>query len=167
MSGRGNPPQGAPARILVSLRTAEPFVDGSGRLLMWAAQFLQRLVDLVGPPPPGNSGDTITTIIGSLMEGEGMAIGTQGPDGATQARLLALEQAAAWLPPPAPPPPLPGLLPPLWREPIPPLMPLMPWATGTGGGCDCPVYAPLVNGDLPGPVAIADGLGQFIMVPIT
>ena len=29
------------------------------------------------------------------------------------------------------------------------------------------IYAPLVNGDLPGPVAIADPFGQFIMTPIT
>ncbi len=39
----------------------------------------------------------------------------------------------------------------------------------SGGTLDSigPIYAPLVNGDLPGPTAIADGFGQFIMVPIT
>lgn len=36
-----------------------------------------------------------------------------------------------------------------------------------GSGGTTAIYAPLVNGDLPGPTAIADPFGQFIMVPIT
>lgn len=35
-----------------------------------------------------------------------------------------------------------------------------------GGGVDS-IYAPLVNGDLPGPTAVASPDGEFIMVPIT
>ncbi len=36
-----------------------------------------------------------------------------------------------------------------------------------GGGGGAGIYAPLVNGDLPGPTAIADEYGQFIMVEIS
>lgn len=40
--------------------------------------------------------------------------------------------------------------------------------SATGGAVTIKVggYLPLVNGDLPGPVAIADGVGQFIGVPL-
>ncbi len=41
------------------------------------------------------------------------------------------------------------------------------WVGAGGGGTASTIYAPLVNGDLPGPTAIADPFGQFIMVPIT
>lgn len=37
----------------------------------------------------------------------------------------------------------------------------------TGAGTPQVIYAPLVNGDLPGPTPIATADGQFIMVPIT
>lgn len=39
-------------------------------------------------------------------------------------------------------------------------------ANGTGGGGGGGIYAPMVNGDLPGPVALAGSQGQFIMVEI-
>ena len=43
--------------------------------------------------------------------------------------------------------------------------------TASGGGSSgsvssSSIYAPLVNGDLPGPTLVADGQGQCIMVPI-
>jgi hypothetical protein len=41
------------------------------------------------------------------------------------------------------------------------------WTDIGGTASPTPIYAPLVNGDLPGPTAIADPFGQFIMVPIT
>jgi hypothetical protein len=37
---------------------------------------------------------------------------------------------------------------------------------GGGGGGTSKIYAPMVNGDLPGPVALAGAQGQFIMVEI-
>ena len=102
MSGRGNPPQGAPSRTILQVPISAPFVDGSGRLTAWGAQFLERLVSYVGPVAssgqPGAPGATVTQQVAAAAETFFQVIGQTGADGATQQSLEDLTRGILTVP---------------------------------------------------------------------
>jgi hypothetical protein len=93
MSGtNGVTPQKAPGRTITSLLMSQPFVEPSGQLTTWAGQFLQRLINYVGPVPSPPTGQTITeqvTDLDTLMQ---LSLGSDGADAATQQRVSRAEQ---------------------------------------------------------------------------
>lgn len=162
MSGQGNPPQGAPGRTLLQPLTTQPMVDKSGRATGWMAQFLYRIVSYIGAVPDGSNGQTLSQQITVLQDQAALATGAQGTSASTQSQLGEIAQAITILPLPPLPPESGGL------AEIPALQSLEPWVQGGGAApAVTSIYAPLVNGDLPGPTLIANGAGECIMVPIT
>ena len=97
----GNPPQGSPSKTLLQIMATRPAVNGDGTLATWFLQFLERLVNYVGPVDATSSGSvsSLGSLAASLAENQYVISGAPGIDGATQARILELENAVARLPP--------------------------------------------------------------------
>ncbi|HUY05000.1 MAG TPA: hypothetical protein VMV33_17110 [Rhodocyclaceae bacterium] len=169
MSGNGNTPNRVPGRVFGQVLVAEPAVDAGGRLAPWLAQFLVRLAALVGPVVT-NDGTSITGAVSNVQASVLSLVGSTGTDAATQAALAELfDQVDA----PRPPAPdveavaIGGPGAPALDCCVPALAPLEPWAQSGDVSVATAIYAPLVNGDLPGPTLVADPYGQCIMVAIT
>lgn len=103
MSGRGqgNPPTGAPSRTLLTILD-QAFVDtNTGKLTLWAGQFLIRLIQFLGPvPPPGSpgAGMSITQVLTDMLNSVDEFV-LPGPDSATQQAIATLQQAVSLIPP--------------------------------------------------------------------
>jgi hypothetical protein len=132
MSGKGNPPNPAPSRTLLTILD-QAFVDPStGKLTLWAGQFLIRLTGYIGPvPPPGSPGAglTISQILSEMLN-ETEDLGLSGADAATQQAIAWLQSAAARVPPLPRPPAA------CCPDPLPPLAPIWLIGSGSGPGAD-------------------------------
>lgn len=161
MSGTGQPGNAAPAR-LTPLAQDQPLghtEDGKPVYAeMWFRNALQRLQAFLGQPASptsggGGAGLTVSEQLSSLSNQISQLQVTGGSTTGLTARVAAIEAAAALA----------------VRVVSPPL------AAGDGVAINngtltvtatTGIYAPLVNGDLPGPTLIADSVGQCIMVQI-
>lgn len=95
MSNNGNPPQSAPDGAYQQLMLTRPIVNADGTMALWFAQWCQRLGGTVGGSTGSTTTTTITEQIAALTAAQGAAVAGGAPvDGATQSRLIALEQAA-------------------------------------------------------------------------
>ena len=132
-------------KTITSLLIDRPAVNADGTLAPWLAQVLQRILGFIGPvggttgTGAGSGGNSITDEITDIQQALLTAGGASGADGASLARIGALERVPPPLPSPPPLPPTPGsfrdregALPPAVRLRPPPLPPFPPQADPSG-----------------------------------